>query len=210
MDDVWSAVHAERERLIGFLGSLDDDQWDVPSLCAGWSVHDVVAHLVDTARTTPLSFVAGLVAARFDFDRQNAKGVARARGATPGETLDRLREVARRTSSPPASRDTRLVEAFVHGEDIRRPLGSTGDYPLPAVERALRYQVSTATSFGGGKEHVAGLWLVAGDTLLSIGEGAAVTGPAVSLLLAVSGRTAALADLEGPGVAELARRIGAA
>lgn len=135
--------------------------------------------------------------------------MARERGATPAETLERFRAVAKRTSTPPASLDTRLVEAFAHGEDIRRPLDVKGDYPLPAVERAIRYQVKTTTAFGGGKQYAAGLRLVANDMNLTIGDGPEVTGPVTSLLLAVSGRPAGLADLDGPGVADLAQRLGA-
>lgn len=203
---IWPVVHAEREAMIDFLASLDPLQWDEPSLCEGWTVHDVVAHLVATARTTRIGFVVGLARARFDFDRENARGLARARGATAQETLDRFRAVRHRTSTPPAPLETRLVEAIVHGEDIRRPLGATHAYPAEAVERALRLQARTAVSFGGGKQRVAGLALVPDDAAYSIGEGPAVTGPALSLLLAVSGRAVALADLDGPGVPELARR----
>ncbi|MFB7758070.1 maleylpyruvate isomerase N-terminal domain-containing protein, partial [Streptomyces sp. NPDC056121] len=52
-DDVWAIVHAERAALIDDLARshLTDDQWLKPSLCDGWTVHDVLAHLVDTART---------------------------------------------------------------------------------------------------------------------------------------------------------------
>ncbi len=77
MGDVWSMVHAERAALVHDLEGLDAPRWETPSLCAGWTVHDVVAHLVDTARTTRLGFAVGLVRARFDFDRQNARGVQR-------------------------------------------------------------------------------------------------------------------------------------
>lgn len=209
-DDLWPVVHAEREALAAFLATLPDEQWEVPSLCAGWSVHDVVAHLVDTARTTRWGFVVGLMAARFDFDRQNARGIAREQGATPSITLGRLRDVTPLTASPPAAPATRLVEAFVHGEDIRRPLGATGRYPGHAVERALRYQVRTSVSFGGGKQHVAGLTLAADDADVSIGTGPAVSGPLTSLLLAASGRRAHLADLTGPGLVELDDRLAAA
>ena len=122
MQDVWSLVHAERAALIADLKDLDDQQWEQPSLCEGWTVHDVVAHLVGTALTTRLGFVMGLARARFDFDRQNARGVDRKRGATPKETLERLGQVAPRRSTPPAPLDSRLVEEVFHGEDIRRPL----------------------------------------------------------------------------------------
>lgn len=206
--DVWPVVHAERASLIELLASLDDDAWQTPSLCGDWTVHDVVAHVVDTAKTTRMSFVAGLVAARFDFDRQNARGVASERGATPTETLARFRAVANRTSTPPAAKATRLVEAFVHGEDIRRPLGQSGHYPTPAVEQALRYQLKTAVSFGGGKEYVAGLRLIADDAAFVHGEGPEITGPLLSLLVAASGRAAAIDDLAGSGKTMLATRIG--
>lgn len=209
MTAVWPAVHAERAALVEFLATLEDAQWETPSLCPGWSVHDVLAHLVDTAKTTRLGFLGGLLVAGLDFDRQNANGVARERGATPAETLERFREVLTWTATPPAHLDTRLVEAFVHGEDIRRALGGTGTYPVAAVVQALRYQVRTTTWFGGGKENAAGLALVAADADVTIGDGPAVTGPALSLLLAVSGRTVALADLSGPGLAELRSRLGA-
>lgn len=203
---IWSTVHAERRSLIDVLAGLDDAQWETPSLCPGWSVHDVVAHLVATATTTRVSFLVGMVTARFDFDRDNARGVARERGATPTETLARFRAVVDRTSTPPASLDTRLVEAFVHGEDVRRPLRSRGDHPVPAVVQALRYQVRTAASFGGGRELAAGLTLTCSDAELTIGAGPEVTGPALDLLLAVSGRTVALSGLSGPGLSELRSR----
>ncbi|MFJ6252331.1 MULTISPECIES: maleylpyruvate isomerase family mycothiol-dependent enzyme [unclassified Streptomyces] len=196
-------VHAERAALVGDLARIDGEQWDAPSLCAGWSVHDVAAHLVDTARTTRLGFVAGLVRARFDFDRQNALGVARERGATPGETLERLRRVASRRSTPPAPLDSRLVEEVVHGEDVRRPLGLARAYPSRAVVRSLRLQARTPASFGGARELLTRVRLSATDADADMGTGPEVTGPALSLLLAVCGRTAAFDDLDGPGVALL-------
>jgi hypothetical protein len=185
MGDVWAMVHAERAALIGDLARLDDGQWDQPSLCAEWTVHDVVAHLVGTARATRIGFVAGMARARFDFDRQNARGVAP------------------RKSTPPAPLDSRLVEEVVHGEDIRRPLGLTRAYPAEAVARSLGYQTRTPASFGGAKELMTRVRIVATDTDLTIGTGPEVNGPALSLLLAVSGRRAALDDLSGPGVGAL-------
>jgi uncharacterized protein (TIGR03083 family) len=208
MTDVWLLVHAERAALIDDLVGLTDAQWAQPSLCEGWTVHDVAAHLVDNARATRRGIVRAMVRARLDFDRQNAHGVARARGATPAETLDRLREVALRRTTPGAPLDSRLVEEVVHGEDVRRPLGITRDYPRETVLRALAYQAHTWVGLGGAKQHVAGLRLVATDHAVALGEGADVRGPAVSLLLAVSGRTVALEDLEGPGVATLSGRLG--
>lgn len=207
MGDVWPMVHAERAALIEDLEGLNGELWVQSSLCGEWTVHDVVAHLVDTARTTRLGFVVGLARARFDFDRQNARGVERERGASPQETLERLRQVATRRSTPPAPLDSRLVEEIVHGEDIRRPLGLTRHYPREAVVRSLRLQARTSVSFGGAKELVARLRLAAVDADVSIGDGPEVSGSALSLLLAITGRRVTLGDLDGPGVAALAAAI---
>ena len=202
-NDVWPLVHAERRALIDDLASLDDEQWSRPSLCDGWTVHDVAAHLVDVALTTRLGFAIALAKARFDFDRQNANGLERARGATPQQTLERLRDVATRTSTPPAPLDTRIVEEVIHGEDIRRVVGLRRDYPEGAVRRSLLQQARMPASFGGAKEVVARARLTATDLALSIGEGPEVSGPALALLLAVTGRRIALEELDGPGVAIL-------
>lgn len=149
---VWPVVHEERRRLVVDLAELPADRWETPSLCPGWDVHDVVAHLVDTARTGRLGFVRALVEARMDFDRANENGIAREKREDPRETLEALREAADLTLTPPANLATRLAEAIVHGEDIRRPLGIAGDYPDAAVGDALAYQLRTPSSFGGGKE----------------------------------------------------------
>jgi uncharacterized protein (TIGR03083 family) len=202
-NDVWPLVCAERHALIDDLAGLDDAQWAHPSLCEGWTVHDVVAHLVDVALTTPLGFAIGITRARFDFDRQNADGLERARGATPQDTLERLRDVAMRTTAPPAPFDTRIVEEVVHGEDIRRVVGLRRDYPDKAVARSLLQQARMPASFGGAKELVARVRLTASDLDLSVGEGPEVSGPALALLLAVTGRRIALDELDGPGLATL-------
>lgn len=200
MSDVWPIVHAERAALIADLEQLTDDQWEQPSLCGGWTVHDVVAHIVDTALTTRLGFAFSLARAGFDLDRQNADGVRRERGPTPGATLLTLREVADRTWTPPAPMDSRIVEMVVHGEDIRRPLGITRSYPPEAVGRSLHHQARTAVGFGGAKEYLSEVRVVATDSDAALGTGPAVSGPTLSLLLALSGRRVALADLDGPGL----------
>ncbi|MDJ0314827.1 maleylpyruvate isomerase family mycothiol-dependent enzyme [Arthrobacter sp. H35-D1] len=197
--EIWSAVHAERAALVADLEMLAASAWQTPSLCPTWDVHDVVAHLVDSAKTTRWSFVRRLVAARFDFDRDNAAGIAREKAADPSVTLGELLAVSTYTRTPPAALATRLVEAFVHGEDIRRPLGIPGVYPAAHVAAALAYQVKTGVSMGGGKERAAGWRLVASDADFAQGEGPEVGGTAISLLMAVSGRAVDATELTGAG-----------
>lgn len=197
--EIWPAVHYERQALIDDLTGLDPAKWRTPSLCPGWDVHDVLAHLVDSAKTTRLGFVRRMVAAGFDFDRDNAVGIAREKAASADDTLNALQELRSHTATPPAALATRLVEAFIHGEDIRRPLKIQRNY-LPAhVARALGYQVKTSVKMGGGKEAAHGLRLIATDTSFEHGDGPEVRGPAIALLLAVSGRPVEADELTGPG-----------
>jgi uncharacterized protein (TIGR03083 family) len=156
--------------------------------------------MVDTNKTTRLRFVVEMARARFDFDRQNPIGIERERAATPHETLQRLRAVATLTATPPAPLATRLVEEVVHGEDIRRPLGIARRYQQEAVLRSLRLLARTPASFGGAKELVARVRLIATDTDFTAGFGPEVRGPALALLLAISGRWAADHQLDGPGL----------
>ncbi|MEV0584609.1 maleylpyruvate isomerase family mycothiol-dependent enzyme [Nonomuraea sp. NPDC050310] len=209
MNEIWTVVHAERHALIDDLRQVPAERFATPSLCPGWDVHDVLAHLADDAKTTKLGFLARLAAARFDFDRYNAAAVARERAADPQATLDAFRAAASRTSSAPAPPATRLVEAFVHGEDIRRPLGLSRQYPAEHVAAALAHQLKTGVGMGGGKERARGLRLVATDVRFGSGGGAEVRGSALALLLAVSGRPVRPGELTGPGAAALLGDSGA-
>lgn len=200
---VWSVVHSERARLVADLTGLPKDAWSTPSLCPGWEVHDVLAHLVDTAKVTRIGFARRMIAARFDFDADNATGIEREKHDDPQATLRALQAVVDLTRTPLAPRPTRLVEAFVHAEDIRRPLGIAADYPVAAVIAALEYQARTTVAMGGGRERVAGLRLTATDGSAVIGGGPEVSGRAIDLLVAASGRAVAADDLAGPGSSRL-------
>ncbi len=203
---VWRAVHEERRRLALDLEGMAPERWQTPSLCPGWSVHDVLAHLVDAATTTRLGFVRQMATARLDFDRANEHGVRRHRADDPLETLEAFRAVTDRTDTPPGPLATRLVEAYVHGEDIRRPLGITSSYPHEHVMTALGYTARTGAGLGGGKERVAGLRLSPVDGGPAIGEGPDVRGTAIALLLAASGRPLDAEELTGPGARALRSR----
>ena len=93
----------------------------------------------------------------------------------------------------------------MHSEDIRRPLGVHRDYPGQAVTQAITFYAGS-NAIIGGKKRVAGLTLRATDIDFAIGSGPEVKGSAMALLLATNGRTAALDDLTGPGLATLRAR----
>ena len=188
MTDIWPTIHAERQALADDLASLTADQWQTPSLCDAWTVHDVLAHLTSAAKMTPPKFLSRFAAAGFNFDKFAARQVAVEGSGGPASTLAAFRAAQSRTSAPPGPKDTWLGEAFVHGEDIRRPLGIESAYPPDAVVAALTYQAKAGTAMGGGRELVAGLRLIATDVDFEVGDGAELRGRAIDLLLTAAGR----------------------
>jgi uncharacterized protein (TIGR03083 family) len=204
--NVWALIHAERGVLAEELDGLTAEQWATQSLCSDWSVHQVLGHIVATAKMTPPKFFGQFAVARFNFTAFNAKNVARETRPTPAATLAEFRAHLLDTTAPPGPVDSMVGEIVVHGADIRRPLGIAYTPPAATVVRAAEfYQGSNLIV--GGKDRIAGLTLRATDTEWVHGSGPEVTGPILSLVLATTGRAAALADLTGSGVTTLAERI---
>jgi uncharacterized protein (TIGR03083 family) len=205
MADIWPAVHAERRALADDLRQVSDDRWDTPSLCEGWSVRDVLAHMTGTAKITPLLFFPKLITSGFSLGRLQEKAIVEERGASPKETLANFEAVIDSTKAPPGPKDTWLGETIVHGEDIRRPLGISYDYPTDETIRVADFYKGSNLVMGS-KKRVAGLRLRATDADWTHGDGPEVAGPMVSLLMVMAGRKAHLDDLTGEGVATLRQR----
>jgi uncharacterized protein (TIGR03083 family) len=203
---VWPTIHAERGALAADLDGMTDEQWAIPSLCSGWSVHEVLGHLTATATMTPAKFFVGLIRSRFRFNEMSAKNVARETAGSPQDTLAAFRGTQTATTHPPGPGVTWLGETIVHAEDIRRPLGIAHDYPLEAVVRVADFYKGSNLLLHG-KKRAAGLTLRATDTTWSTGSGPEVTGPVLSLVLALTGRAPALADLSGDGLETLRARM---
>ena len=203
--DIWPVVHAERRALATDLEGLAPERWQTQSLCDDWSVHDVLAHMAATAKETPPRFFAGLIGSGFSFSRFTAKRIAAERTGGPAATLEAFRAVETSTAAPPGPTLSWLGEALVHAEDIRRPLGIAHDYPLASVTAVTEFYAGSNVLIGG-KRRVEGLSLRATDTDWSHGSGPLVEGPALALMVATTGRKAALADLTGPGVEILRTR----
>lgn len=202
----WPLIHAEREALAADLASLDDAGWATRSLCGEWSVREVLGHMTATAKMTPPKFFAKLAGSGFRFSAMADKDVRLETAGTPAEGLAEFRRLATATSHPPGPVDTWLGESIVHSEDIRRPLGITRDYPIAAVIRVADFYKGSNVLIGA-KKRITGLSLRATDAEWATGSGPEVTGPALSLVMAMTGRAAALDDLSGDGLATLRSRL---
>jgi uncharacterized protein (TIGR03083 family) len=207
MTDIWPVIHTERQALADDLQNVDDQQWQTPSMCAGWTVHDVLAHMLATAKMTPPQFFLGFAGTGFNFNKFADKNIKREGAGGPNATLNAFRAAQNSTNAPPGPKDTWLGETFVHSEDIRRPLSIKHDYPLPFVTRVITLY-ARSNALIGGKSRVAGLTLRATDNDFTMGSGPLVEGPAVALMLATAGRKNALSDLTGDGVQTLTERTG--
>jgi uncharacterized protein (TIGR03083 family) len=201
----WPLIHAEREALIDDLGPLNDEQWATQSLCANWTVRDVLGHMIATAKMTPPKFFVKLAAAGFRFNNMNANEVAAEATANPADGLASLRGHVKDTTAPPGPVEAMLGEAVIHSADIRRPLGISHEYPEEALNRVADFY-KASNLIVGAKRRIDGLTLRATDTDWSTGSGPEVTGPHLSLILAMTGRSAALAELAGAGVDTLKSR----
>ena len=206
MADTWQAVAAERAALVADLELLDADGWRAPSLCAGLSVEEVVAHLTAGASSGPLRWLAGLARCRFDADRMVDMRLREQLGGTPEETLRRFRGVVDSRTAPSGHVDAWLGEIVVHGEDVRRPLGICHPYAPAALERVARFYAQRNFTVPS-RRRTAGLRLEASDGAFAAGEGPLVRGRTVDLVLAMAGRAVALDHLEGPGLPTFAARV---
>ena len=201
----WPLIHAEREALIADLGTLTDEQWTTRSLCADWTVRDVVGHMISTAKMTPPKFFVSMAAVGFRFNNMTARGVAREATANPADGLANFRSHLKDTTAPPGPVEAMLGEAVIHSADIRTPLGIPHEYPEEALARVADFYKGS-NLIVGAKQRIDGLSLRATDTGWSTGSGPEVTGPHLSLILAMTGRGTPLGDLSGEGLATLKSR----
>ena len=208
-EQAWSHIRAERERLVVLLQQLTPEQWRARSLCADWTVEEVVAHLTAAANTGTAAWILNMFRARFNTDRHNARLLAKHRGVNVADTLARFREAVPNRIAPTKDYAAFLGEVIVHGQDIAQPLGAEL-VPSPAALLEVAWFYASRDFAVNSRTLTRGLALAASDADFSAGEGETVRGPLLALVMAMAGRPTALAQLEGDGVELLRARIGGA
>lgn len=204
--DTWQMIEAERAGLVDALATLPDSDWDKPSLCASWTVRQVVGHMIATANMTPGKFAGKLIAAGFNFKNMTRKDIEHyTAGKTNAELVEALRSRIKARTAPPGPALSWLGETIVHGEDIFRALNGYRQHPVEHVVAVADFYRNSNLLIGT-KRRIEGATLRATDTEWQHGTGPEVSGPAIALLLAMAGRKIALDDLSGDGVALLQQR----
>ena len=207
--DAWATVVEERHGVAALAESLSAEQLASPSLCDGWSVQDVFAHL-----TVPLTVGTGEIAwtgiKNFGNVPKTIDALTQVRCRQPVEvTIAALRERAGSRFHPPGfGAIAPMTDLFVHGLDVRRPLGIDRELPAEPMRAVLDFLVSRKAAQAFSKKGITkGLRFEADDLDWSWGDGALVRGHVDDLLLALTGRRTPLPSLSGEGVEALRGRL---
>jgi uncharacterized protein (TIGR03083 family) len=206
-DIVFAAVADERRQIASLIDSLDFQQLASPSLCVGWDIKTVAAHLVSVVADGFWAFQRTALRCR-GVDRAIDE-LARRRAQRPvGEITAALRQYADRELSPPITGPrSGLADVLVHGGDIKIPLGLPFAPDLDRVGLALDFLTGTLPLGFVPRGRLRGICLYAHDIDRTWGTGAEVRGAAATLMMSACGRTAVLDNLDGPGVRLLRQRL---
>ena len=205
-DELWAAIDAQRLRTADLLETLTDDDWSHRSLCDGWTVRDVAAHLT----LQQLTLGGGLKLALKHPGNLNRTIHASTRGKAQQPTAQLIAEIramvgSRRHNFGLTARDT-LIDIVVHGQDIAVPIGRSLHVPQEtAATAAQRVWDCRGSRLSKVFDQIPydGLNLQATDIDWSVGQGPELRGPILSLLLLMTGRAVVMPQLDGPGVQAL-------
>lgn len=198
---------AERSELADFLDTLTPEQWRRPSLCAEWSVRDVVTHMISYEEHGRSEVFKRFAKARFRPGRINEVGIAAYRDLGPTELIAFLRaHLEPRGTTTVRGGGVGLVDGLIHHQDIRRPLGMPRTIPAERLRYALPFAVTAPPLRGFW--HGRGVRLVATDVDWARGKGPEARGLAEAVLMTLAGRAGVAQELDGPGASLLARRLG--
>ncbi len=196
-DDIYTAIATERLALANMFESLTPQQLRTPSLCEGWSVKHVAAHLTMSFNVTVPGLAIRAIGEGLSVSRA-IDGMTREQERRPiGDIVHQIRDHAYDRRHPPGAPAAPLTDVIVHGEDARRPLGITREIPFRWVATSMTF-VTGGRAFGFvPSKRIRGLRFVSTDGDGMWGNGDIIHGPALSLLLAVLGRRVAFKDLGG-------------
>lgn len=204
--DVKQLAAAERRDLADFLETLTPAQWEVPSLCEGWTVRQVVAHAISYDELNLGGLVGRFARGGLRLGRVNDLGIADYAGKGTDELIALLRAHAvPRGLTARFGGAVALTDGLIHQQDIRRPLGLPREVPGDRLRVILPFAMWAPVL--PARRLTRGLRLAASDIGWSTGQGPEVTGAGEALLMAIAGRRDAVADLAGAGAGVLRERL---
>ena len=181
-------IAAEWQALATGLSGLTPEQWDTPTLCAGWRVREVTAHITMPFRYSTEQYLRELQASHGDFNQMADRCARRDATRPAAELVAALADNVHNPWQPPGGGpEGALCHDVIHGLDITVPLATGRRVP----EQHLLTVLGFLTGRGGGEvfgTDLARVTLRADDLDWSYGSGEPVTGLGQHLLLAMAGR----------------------
>ena len=195
--DLQRAVTSEFLALADLLESLPESEWETPSLCAGWRVREVVAHMTMPTRYTMEQFMAELRDCGDDFIRLSNRVAERDASLSTTTLVGNLRDEVLHQWTPRGGHAGALNHVVIHGLDFTVPLGTTRQPPEETVRIVLDHLTTGGAHeyFGSDLNDVA---LQATDIDWSYGSGTLVKGIAADLALYLCGRQLPAGRISGP------------
>lgn len=206
-DEAWKAIDVHRLNVADLLDDLSDDEWRRPSLCEGWTVRDVAAHLA-LQQIGLLDALAQVTRMRGGMNRIIFDAARRKAARPTTEMIAEIRGMvgSRKHNIGVTYRET-LIDILVHSQDIAVPLHRPLALPPEAAAVAAAHAWALSWPFHARKK-MQGFRLTATDTVWTAGEGRDVHAPIGALLLLLTGRLSpALPHLSGDGAQDLATRL---
>lgn len=211
LDLLWSEIDDQRARTAALLEGLASEQWEHPSLCEGWTVRHVAAHL--TLQRQHVGDIVRFLAAHPRLLRsvtlnRTIHDSAVVQAALPTDELVagiRIGIGSRRHNVFVTPRET-LTDTLVHAQDIAIPLGIDLEMRTTAAVLAATRVWDTRRSWLASVFRplpIDGYRLTATDADWSVGSGPQVAGPIAAIVLLLTGRSVSLGRLEGEGAARL-------
>ena len=182
-------IHAERRELARVLADLPAAAWDADTLCAGWRVREVVAHMTMPFRYSAARFAAELARSGGRFDAMSDRIARRdAAALSAGDLLAVLRDNATHPWKPPGGGYVgALTHDVIHGLDITVPLGVSRRVPGDRLRAVLDGIAAPQARKHFGTD-LSGVKLSAEDIDWGFGSGQQLSGAAQDLALVLCGR----------------------
>jgi uncharacterized protein (TIGR03083 family) len=189
---VRDAIAAERMELCEVLSDLTSDDWDTPSLCAGWRVRDVVAHMTMPFRYSRAKFVRELCRDWGNFNRMSDRCARRDAEAPTVELVVAIEDNVTNPWRPTGGGfEGALVHDVIHGLDITVPLDINRQLPEETIRMVLD-AVTRPKTLRYFAVDLSGVELRASDLDWSFGTGTPTEGLAQDLALMLCGRQPSL------------------
>lgn len=205
-DQILAAIVDERHRVADLIDELDEAELATPSLCIGWDVKTVCAHLLSFLADGTLKVT--LLGARRGSSDRAIDELARHKAELPAsEIAAGLRDLAdRQYWRPPPKAPGLLAEVMAHSGDMRIPLGRPFEPDPQRTAVALDFLTGPVPIGLVPLRRLHGFRLQATDIDRAWGKGQEVRGRAGDLLMAAVGRTSVFDNLAGPGLPALRQR----